>query len=595
MTEVLDQTNTALYNNFGKISYNTLNNSLMNFISNNQIDNRMDMFKQICKNILKGNTDFNIVLFHNLIFNLVNKNPQAVDNSIIEIFDEVTKEFYTEISLQIQATDFTLDGFIKLYQQYYSSALLLGQYLVYFDKNVFVNDNNKYSHINLVRNYSFYKNVINQKYNGLYLYEVLTKLVEINTTEIDTIIKLCKMYTFYIKLGFIAKENKDKLFNNDINKLFLITLGSNQEFVKKLTYYIHQNIVNNNTDTYPNIKEIVTIITKYFLEKDMFNMYYEKYLESRLLNPNCNFESETSFIHSFQRPTDNKIIQNMLYKIEDLKNYKLEVEAYNKINVEIGSDKFKNVKKIDHRKVHAYLFRHYAWTPSQEETNINYHTSKIPEIDAYIEIYKKFYNMKYPNREVVWKFNHGTAIVKLTFNDIEYLLQVTTPQMLLLMQFVNNKKLTAQQLATNLNVPLKVLGEILNTFIRIGILTRDITKDPKDSTMDFYINPNFKNGETNLSFITTPDLNKTDETEIADKFAIGRENITQAAIVRCVKHNKNMTQQNVFDKIKTQLPFQLTDQLFSQCMSKCVSEDYIVKSNDVYNYLEDEENEEDDE
>ncbi|ARF11820.1 cullin family protein [Klosneuvirus KNV1] len=588
MTEVLDQSNTSLYNNFGTITYNTLNNSLMHFISQNQIDNRMDMFKQICKNILKGNNDFNIVLFHNLIFNLVNKNPQAVDNTIIEIFDEVTKDLHSDILLQIQETNFTLDGFIKLYQQYYSSALLLSQYLVYFDRNVLVNNNNKYSHINLVRNYSFYKNVINQKYNSLYLYEVLTKLVEINTTEIDTIIKLCKMYTFYIKLSFIAKEKKDTLFNNDLNKLFLITLGSNQEFVKKLTHYIHLNIVNNNTTAYPNIKEIIGIITKYFLEKDMFNMYYEKFLETRLLMPKCNFETESSFILNFQRPSDNKIIQNMLYKIEDLKNYKLDTDAYNKLNIEIGSNKFKNVKNLDHKKVHAYLFRYFAWTQSLDNNNsiIKYNTASVPELDAYIEIYNKFYNYKYPNREIVWKFNYGTAIVKLTINNVEYLLQLTTPQMLLLMQFVNNKKLTAHQLATNLNISLKTLGETLNTFIRVGILTRDITKDPKDPTMEFYINPNFKKDETNLSFVTTPDLNKTDTVEIQDKFAIGRENITQASIIRCIKHNKDITYQNIFDKIKTQLPFQLTDQMFSQCMTRCVTENYITKSNDVYNYLE---------
>lgn len=586
MTEVLDQSSTALYNNFGTITYNTLNNSLMHFISKNQIDNRMDMFKQICKNILKGNNDFNIALFHNLIFNLVNKNPQTVDNSIIQIFDEVTKELHEEITLQIHESIFTLDGFIKLYQQYYSYALLLSQYLVYFDKNVFVDNNNKYSHINLIRNYSFYKNVINQKYNGIYLYEVLTKLVEINTTDIDTIIKLCKMYTFYIKLSFIVKENKDTLFNNDLNKLFLITLGSNQEFVKKLTHYIHLNIINNNISSYPNIKEIIGIITKYFLEKDLFNMYYEKLLESRLLMPNCNFETESSFILNFQRPSDNKIIQNMLYKIEDLKNYKIDTEVYNKLNIEINSTKFKNIKNLDHKKVHAYIFRYFAWTQSISDNHVKYNASTIPELDAYIEIYNKFYTMKYPNREIIWKFNYGTAIVKLTINNVEYLLQLTSPQMLLLMQFVNNKQLTAQQLASNLNISLKTLGETLNIFIRVGILTRDITKDPKDPTMNFYINPNFKKDETNLSFITALDPNKIDTVDIQDKFAIGRENITQASIIRCIKHNKDMTHQNIFDKIKTQLPFQLTEQMFLQCLTRCVSENYISKSNDVYNYLE---------
>lgn len=588
MTEVFTQINTRLYDNFGEITYHTLNGSLSSIIFDNQLDNKIDLFKQICKDILNGNCDFNTVLFHNIVFSLVNKNPLAVDNAIIDVFDEVTKEINSNILQQIQKSEFTIDKFMESYKKYYSNSLFLNQYLMYFDKNVFVNNNNKYSHLSLVRNYNFYKNVINQKYNGIYLYEVLTKLIETNISDIDTIIKLCKMYTFYIKLSYIAKNNKNTLFNEDINKLFLITLGSNQDFVKKITQYIHQNIVSNNTESFSNIRELITIITKYFLEKDMFNMYYEKYLESRLLNPNCNYDTEFNFIQQFQRSTDNKIIQNMFYKIEDLKNYKIDTESYNKLNISISSDKFKNISNFDHKKVHAYLFRYYAWTQSVEN-NITYNISNIPEIDAYINIYKQFYNIKYKHRDIIWKFNYGTAIVKLTINKVEYLLQVTTPQMLLLMQFVDNKKISASQLSINMGIQLKQLAELLNTFLRVGILTRDINKDPKDPSIEFYINPNFKKEETNLSFVITPDINKINTNDIQDKFAIGRENITQAAIVRCVKNNKNMTHQNIFDKVKTQLPFQITEQFFLQCITKCLTENYIQKTNDnTYTYLEDE-------
>jgi len=224
MTEVIKSSEIALYDNFGKISYSAINSSMTNFIANDlQDDNKFEMFKQICKNILCGDDDYNIVYFHNLVFNLTNQSPVQVNTVIINIFSDMTNSMYNSITESILNETFTIKQFVEKYQRYYMAAIKLAKELSYFDTCVLIDNNNKYSHVNLVRNYSFYKNVINRKYKYMddkeyYLYEILTKLFEKNVLEIDTIIQLCKMYNFYIRLSYIVKNNKELMFNADINK-----------------------------------------------------------------------------------------------------------------------------------------------------------------------------------------------------------------------------------------------------------------------------------------------------------------------------------------------------------------------------------------
>lgn len=601
------QVDTSTFDNFGKITYLQSKSINMDIIKDSAYTNdKFMLFKQLCKTILAGERNYNIVLLHNLIYNITNQNISLVDKVLIESFDEVTKSLQKDIQERISDNNFSIKYFVDMYKKYYSNGQTLAELVSYFDSKVLANNSNKYSHIKLIRSYIFYRNIVNHLYKSVdkghdyCLYEIFSELIESNDIDINEIVQLFKMYLYYIRLSYIAKDNRDKLFDEELNKMFLITLGSNQDFIKKLTHYLHTCIVtcntadNNNTIMENNVSELITMVSNYFMEKDMFNMYYEKFLEMRLLNNDTNEMLEKKFISKFKRPVDNRIIQNMIYKLDDIATAKKDRIWYENMEITITSDKYKKYIKsgsINHRIVNAKIFRYYAWSQSRDNES---HNMNVPfDCAPYVDIYNQFYNKKYPYRELVWNYDQGVAVINLTIGAKIYQVQVTTPQLFLLLQFNNNTEITAKDLASNLGISLSKLGQIINVLLRARILIREENKSASDPTIKISLNNNFKYDNNKISLVNVNmNIQKSKQQiidkDIEEKFAIGRENICQACLVRTIKTNNKLDKQALYNHVKIKLPFELDETMFNRVLTNCITEQYITQHNNVYTYMDDE-------
>lgn len=601
--------NSTTFNHFaagGKVSYvktSTFDsNACQHIISDIAVDdNKQDIFNKLCEMILTSNTDFNIVMLHNLIYHMTNHNPELVNELIIKMFNNVTNDIANKLDSAIKDNTFTISLFIEIYKIYYLRSSKLSKFLSYFDDRVNANNQNKYSYIGLIRSYTFYANVINKKYDSCYLYQIFTKQIENNSGSMEEISQLFKMYSYYIKLSNISsltKINKDALFNSELNNLFLVTLGPNQMFIRTLTQYIHDNIKslveNENEQIENNIAELISLVANHFVERDLFNMYYEKLLEVRLKNPNCKLDIERKFIDKFKKPADNKIIQNMLYKITDIQEMIGFKNIYLNATITITSDKFKNkvnASTLDRNKVDGKLFRHGAWSHSKTNT-IDILPMNIPfELEPNIAIYNKLYEKRYPHREIMWNFSNGTSVISLTLNNKVYHIELTTSQLFLLLQFNEHKSITAVDLASNLGIPLSKLGLILQTLIKAKILKREIDKKSNDPSMLISLNHDFSHPSdkiTIVSLMQQPEQlqQQMQDTEINEKFAINRETFLQACIVRTMKRNKNMTYIALFNETKISIPFPLEETKFTKCLDSCINEKFIEKTNDGYNYID---------
>lgn len=595
----------SLFHNFGNVRYDPLLNSASVIRDVTFADDKFSMFRNYCNSIINGANNCNIIELHNLLFHLTNQNPKQVDDIIVEVFDSYTQKLSEHLANLIKTGNFKIKAFIDLYNAYYQSAQRLSKLMTYFDTRVYSDNTNKYSHINTIRSYMFYKNVISQQYQYIdskeyYLYEILTKAIESNDGTISEILQLFKMYSFYIRLSYIVKTNKDTLFNSELNKLFLVTLGSNQTFIKTIAQYINDTIKSvrakdDKTDA-ANIEELINLISNYFLEKDMFNMYYEKLFESRLLSGEFDNDFEKKLLSKFKRPIDNKIIQNMLYKLKDIEESIADRAQYNKLEITITSDKYKgrlSVDKLNPKIVNARLFRCYAWSHTNEPEK---NDLALPfELAPYIDIYNQFYKARYPYRDVFWNFNHGVGTVKITLGAKQYLLQLTTPQMFLLLQFNNSQEITAIDLAKNLDIPLSKVALILNTFIRAQILKKEANKQASDPTMKIILNHNCKFDSDKISLVGSmmnmmqqqqqPIVDK----EIVEKFSLGRDTILQAHIIKTIKTSKHLVYDELLTKTKASVPFQFEDGKFVEIVKRCITEKYIKINQDMsYDYMFDE-------
>ena len=603
---------TTLFDNFGKVTYDQLSQGFSNLITDVTFcDDKYKLLSDVCDSILKGRNNYNLLILHNLLFHLTNQNAKNVDNIIINIFTSYTQDIHKQISNQIKSATFKIKSFIDLYNLYYKNAQCLSKQITYFDSRVYCDGSNKYSHVNMIRSYMFYKNVINTKYSYIdgkeyYIYEIFTKSIESGDVSINEILQLFKMYSFYIKLSYVAKTNRDTLFNLNINKLFLVTLGADKTFIKTIIQYINNTLktLYNKEDKSEadNICELIGLVSNHFLEKEMFNMYYENLMETRLLNGEFDPVLERKLINKFKRPVDNKIIQNMIYKLEDMEACKADKVLYDKLEISVTSDKYKgkiDTNKFNPKMINAKLFRYYAWSQSKEADKGDL---TIPfEAAPYIDIYNKFYQLRYPYREVYWNFNYGIGTVKMTLAGKEYFLQLTTPQMFLLLQFNHAQEITAIDLAKNLgsHMPMSKLGPILNTFIKADILHKEAGKQSNDPTMKIYLNPNFSYNNNKISLVNSMVISLQQkqqpivDKEIAEKFTIGRDTVLQAHIIKAIKQKQHITFVELLECVKITVPFQFVDSKFIDVVKTCINEKYIKVNPDLtYDYLVEEEEDE---
>lgn len=603
-----------LFENFGDIHFAKPSSLNKTFIKNNLTDEDIyDTFSTYCKTVLNSNTVFNILEFHTLVFHLTNNNINRTVSIIINIFDEFSKTLKSEIESNI-----SLQSFVKTYNKYLTNVTNLIKHLSYLDSKITLNSKNTY--LNTIKTYMFYKNVINVTYTdqNIYMYEVLRKSIEnsdmTDQNTVTTIKQLFKMYSFYNKFSQTPVKNKDTLFNDKIDKLFLSSLGSNQEFVKTIAYYLHNSIKElkntNNTDnktSVTNLSNLINLISENFTEREMFNMYYEKLLEMRLISNEYIAEAEFDLINNFSRPKDNKIIQNMIHKIEDIqKSLADETILHTKINLTVTPESSKkypgvNLEKLNLKSLLPKVFRNYAWSYSRSDEN---DCLTVPfDVSPHIDVYNQYYKMKYPNRNLEWNFNHGTAVTKVKLGGKYYHLQLNTPQLFLLLQFNSQEKITALDLASRIGLPMSKLGKILTSFLRIKILCRESGKASNDPTMLIFLNKDFSHSSDKISLINimatsqqqqkpneqgvatelkvATDQAITTELKVENKFALVKE-----SIIRQLKQLKTSTKQELFDIVKNDVSFNIAEKQFQTCLLSCNSEKLLSIDSDKLTYVE---------
>lgn len=593
----------SVFHHFGAITFAGLSINPTSCMGNLSISlDKYTEFKSICKQILSGTNNINLILMQNMVFNLTNENAERVNEIIIEVFNEITNEFHDMINNAIKNDLLTIKYFGEEYSKYTNRVTHLSTMLFYFNNRTIrkIQNGKKYSYINLIKYYTFYNNVINSKYDyndgqQYYLYEIFTKIFDNGNIAMNDIIHLFKMYSFYIRFSYCVKENRDTLFNTELDKLLLVTLGSNQDFIKNLVQYIATTITtqDKNSIMTSDIGDLISLVSNYFNEKDMFNLYYEKSLENRLLsNGPVNISVEKMLANRFKRPIDNRTIQNIMYKLDDYEYCQKNKSKYEATKITIKSDKYNGIKVEDLKRgiLSPRVFRYHAWSDSKE---IDESTMKVPfDLAPYIDIYTGYYRTTYKHRTINWNFNIGTAIVKLTLGGKEYHLQLSTPQLFLLLQFNQKEKITAQELAELMGIPPKKLAPILNTFLGARqILKRMEGFEPTDPAMVLYLNPDFNKNNQYPANINISSIANVDKI-VHDKFSIGRENLLMAKIIRIMKKHKNLLSNNLMDEVKKDLGFQLQDKLYDSMINECIKQKYIKKNEDgTYEYLEEEDEE----
>jgi len=524
----------STFDSFGKSTYHKIKQSEYNHFIEDLCDFNKntynDQFKNYCQQIMNNNMEsINAVVFSDLLFRLTNTNHDALCNIFIEIFTEETHKIHNILNQSFNDNTFVIEKFMTLYKEYFKKGYLLKTKLQYFINNTQITTAKKtYSLLNLYTDYIFYNNIINRtyKYNNqqsLYLYEIFTIMIDMNAIGFEHMLPLFKMYMFYTKLSYVPSDKS--LFNKKMEKTFIVNLGDNKEFIQRISLYIHNsikelsnikfdvfkiskvtddklNITNTvDDDKYNNVMNLLTLVS-YLTEKTLFNTTYEKLLESRLLAKQSSIAIEKAFVSMFKKQNNN-IYFTFSYKIDDIIRSDNNQSAYERITVDIQPTRVNPIKQayfnqLDRKIMNIKTLRYQAWNESK---TLEFETIELPnQVVPYIDIFNSFYQIRYPHRKLKWNFNIGTAVIQIKLGDTEYQFEVTTPQMLFLLQFSGKNQLTAKEIAENMKITLNKLSPLLNIMLKARIIKKHTTTS-NDPNMILQLNHDFKYGSSKISLV----------------------------------------------------------------------------------------------
>lgn len=524
---------------------------------NKVVDHPGEYFRTCCDQIMNNRCDLvNLSIFNHAVLLLTHTDPYLISSKITDSITTALLSFYDILNQSFNDGSFQIANYIEAYQTFYERTQYLQKAISYYNKNVKIFYHNKeYPLVQFTRNLLFYRIIVTQNYDDQNLY---TKLI--SNSSLENLIAIFKQYSFFKKLAFSINEE------TSINSFSEI--GTNKNMVRNIVSYIDENINNEDFD-FSKVRSIVNIINS-FEVKDLFFIYYLKFLETRLLSLETNYKRELEVVNLFTGSENNRFIVEMRNKINDYEEYIVRDRAKfqsvdvteNKSYADVPFDN-KDLKKFN-----IFAMTYGVWADSKIADILPIKPPRTLEV--YLFCYDRFYSTVYPNRKLEFNFNVGNAIINMIF-DKKYTFQLTLPQLFVLKLINERGQINAKEISKELNFPLRLLAPILNVFLSIDMIKKE-EGDNTDPTKKFFVNRQFSKDETKISLV--PRSQKVNDQEVEDKFMIGCINIIKAAIVRSLKKEGKVKYTKLFNTVSQLVPFTLTGAQFKQSVNECIEEEY---------------------
>ncbi|AYV78758.1 MAG: cullin family protein [Edafosvirus sp.] len=606
MQVLVEKLSPNVFNAFGQRQFKFAMNKTDIFNGLKIDDSDTDKLKDICTRIMNGEKmTINQIYVHRLVFNIMTTNQSLVNDTVFDTLNESTLKFQNEIEEKIKNKTFTMNEFIEKYKEFFTNSQTLKQTLWFFDKHV--EQEKKYSHINLMRSYLFYRNVINYKYdNGtIYLYEIFSKLIENkneNINTINSIIPIFKMHQYFSKLSYVPKLETDRksLFNLDLDKKFMADLGNNQEFIRNLVNHIHvfvkQSLKSTEQEKVTNLKntkEIMNLVSN-FKDRGIFNIFYRSMLTERLLSQ-TDLLLETELVNMMNMKEDGDIVCKMKYQIEDIKESRQYEKQFRNVQVKPKSDKYAtlDVSTLCRDMCNINTLRTYAW----DEKESNQYAVPI-EVSSYLDIYNGYFRTRFADRKLTYAYEQSTATVEMIFGTDTYQIQMTLPQLFVVLEILRHKVMTAKQLSLNLGIKLSKLENVLNSLLTAQLIARGEGEDD-DPNVGFQIYSKFNLPVKKISlvsFLKTKTNNSTETTKIVSD----KETSMFATMISILKMLKCTTLQQLKEEMILKFP-DITESMMDKLLAKAIAGKYISATDEskmggMYHYkgIEDDEDDEED-
>ena len=254
----------------------------------------------------------------------------------------------------------------------------------------------------------------------------------------------------------------------------------------------------------------------------------------------------------------NEILIRMKSYLEDLEESYYNNFSYRKITVKQESEKYKTIDLSSYNRENS-SFTIFKYS-NQIQSNITGFKLNS-KIEPYFDIYKSYYNSRYPDREIEFDPVKSTMIVKMVFNSKPYYVHLALIQYIVLNQLFNYGTfgLGIKDISENINIPIKNLQETINSLLHIKLIKRS-TNANSVLDMRLFINNDFvhENNKLSISSLVQQKDKETSKDEDKKEFLNDRNTIVMSNMYDYIKKNKTFTIDTLYDVLsKYKIPFQV--------------------------------------
>jgi hypothetical protein len=264
-------------------------------------------------------------------------------------------------------------------------------------------------------------------------------------------------------------------------------------------------------------------------------------------------------------------IRDYIYDVEDNFNNNI---GYQKITVKQESDKYKSVDLSSYNRSNA-SFNIFKYS--------NGYSNPIPQlnisnkIEPYFDIYKAYYNSRYPDREIEFDPFQSTLIVKMNFLEKNYYIHMALIQYIVLDIIYNSQdEINSIKISEKSGIKLEYLQETINSLLQIKIIKRTNGKSIED--LKFYINYNFAHDNNKISISSLViNQDKSSKNEKIKEFLHDRNIIVLSNMYDYIKKNRTFTKDVLITELAYKIPFKINHEQIDESIKTLLEKEHITQ------------------
>jgi len=320
-------------------------------------------------------------------------------------------------------------------------------------------------------------------------------------------------------------------------------------------------------------------IFKYLDDKDVFQKFYSRSLGKRLIHMQSqSMDMEEAMINRLKQACGYEFTSKFhrmftdILTAEDLNNKF--TSFLDSSNTEVGLNYFIRV------------LQQGAWPLS----NSGVTPIAVPsQLEKTVQMFETFYGRQFSGRKLTWLHYLSNGDVKLGYTAKNYIINMTTTQMAVLLLFEQSDSLSFSELQETTKLPDDQFPRYVQSLLDAKLLL--INNDSLNSDSVISLNLKYSNKRTKFRIAGTVQKETQQEVE-ATHHAVeeDRKMYLQAAIVRIMKSRKLLKHNALIQEVlgQSKARFAPTISIIKKCIEMLIDKQYIERSannSDEYSYV----------